>query len=148
MRNTREILRQKWLLKRTHRDIVASVGVSMGAITLALTYAFWDTVIDRGPRAVLVNFERLNPLFNQPRLRRAVVSEVEKRRSAFERNLVAEARVIAHPVMRGVVNAFDWVIGNSFSRPLMNCASLVEAERFLRSKLVERGVLVVRPSVA
>jgi transposase len=49
MRNTREILRQKWLLKRTHRDIVTSVGVSMGAISLALTRAAaaeltWETV--------------------------------------------------------------------------------------------------------
>jgi transposase len=39
MRNTREILRQKWLLKRTHRAIVASVGVSVGAVSLALSRA-------------------------------------------------------------------------------------------------------------
>ena len=115
---------------------------------VAATYAFWDTVLDRGPHAVLVNFERLNPLFDPPRLRQAVVSEVEKRRSAFERNLVAEARVVIHPVMRGLVNAFDWVIGNSFSRPLMNCASVAEAEQFLRSKLAERGVIVARSTAA
>lgn len=39
MRNTREILRQKWLLKRTHREVVASVGVSVGAVSLALARA-------------------------------------------------------------------------------------------------------------
>ncbi len=39
MRKTREILRQKWLLKRTHRAIVASVGVSVGAVSLALSRA-------------------------------------------------------------------------------------------------------------
>jgi hypothetical protein len=39
MRNTREILRQKWLLKRTHRAIVASVGVSVGVVSLALSRA-------------------------------------------------------------------------------------------------------------
>jgi hypothetical protein len=49
MRNTKEILRQKWLLGRPHRAICASVGVSMGAVSLALTRAAnaaltWDAV--------------------------------------------------------------------------------------------------------
>jgi hypothetical protein len=35
MRNTREILRQKWLLKRPHRAIGASVGVSLGPLAVA-----------------------------------------------------------------------------------------------------------------
>jgi hypothetical protein len=39
MRNTREILRQKWLLKRPHRAIGASVGVSLGAVSQALKRA-------------------------------------------------------------------------------------------------------------
>jgi transposase len=39
MRNTREILRQKWLLKRSHRAIGASVGVSVGAVSMALARA-------------------------------------------------------------------------------------------------------------
>src|SRR2546428_1255603 len=32
MRQTREILRQKWLLGRTHRDVARSLGVSVGAV--------------------------------------------------------------------------------------------------------------------
>jgi transposase len=39
MRNTREILRQKWLLGRSHRAIAASTGVSVGAVSLALSRA-------------------------------------------------------------------------------------------------------------
>jgi transposase len=39
MRDTREILRQKWLLKRPHRAVCASVGVSMGAVTQAMKRA-------------------------------------------------------------------------------------------------------------
>lgn len=39
MRNTREILRQKWLLKRPHRAIAASVGVSVGAVSTAVQRA-------------------------------------------------------------------------------------------------------------
>jgi transposase len=39
MRNTREILRQKWLLERPHRAVCASIGVSMGAVSQALKRA-------------------------------------------------------------------------------------------------------------
>jgi hypothetical protein len=39
MRNTRESLRQKWLLKRPHRVVGESVGVSVGAVSLALARA-------------------------------------------------------------------------------------------------------------
>jgi len=36
MRKTREVLRQKWVLGRTHREVAASVGLSLGAVALAL----------------------------------------------------------------------------------------------------------------
>jgi hypothetical protein len=36
MRKAREILRQKWELSRTHREIAASVGQSLGAVALTL----------------------------------------------------------------------------------------------------------------
>lgn len=39
MRETREILRQKWLLKWTHREVAASVGVSAGVVGLAMRRA-------------------------------------------------------------------------------------------------------------
>jgi transposase len=39
MRQSREILRQKWLLKRSHRAIAGSVGVSVGVVGLAITRA-------------------------------------------------------------------------------------------------------------
>ena len=39
MRSSREIIRQKWLLGRAHRAIAGSVGVSLGAVSLALRRA-------------------------------------------------------------------------------------------------------------
>jgi transposase len=39
MRQSREIVRQKWLLGRAHRAIAESVGVSLGAVSLALARA-------------------------------------------------------------------------------------------------------------
>jgi DNA-directed RNA polymerase specialized sigma24 family protein len=35
MRKIREILRHKWALGLSHRDVAASLGVSLGAITVA-----------------------------------------------------------------------------------------------------------------
>lgn len=39
MHKTREILRQKWELGRTHREVAASVGLSVGAVALTLSRA-------------------------------------------------------------------------------------------------------------
>ena len=49
MRHTREILRQKWLLGRSHRDVAASLGISLGVIAATLQRARaagldWPTV--------------------------------------------------------------------------------------------------------
>ena len=45
MRKTREILRQKWELGRTHRQIAASVGASAGAVGGAVSRAA-DAALD------------------------------------------------------------------------------------------------------
>ncbi len=39
MHQAREILRQKLTLRRSHREVVASVGVSMGAVSGVVTRA-------------------------------------------------------------------------------------------------------------
>jgi transposase len=39
MRSTREILRQKWVLSRSHREVAASLGVSVGVIAATLQRA-------------------------------------------------------------------------------------------------------------
>ena len=49
MRDTREILRQKWQLGRSHRAIAESLGVSAGVVGLATRRAFdaglkWEAV--------------------------------------------------------------------------------------------------------
>ena len=50
MRKAREILRQKWELGRSHREVAESIGVSKGAITGVIHRAFarglasWEVV--------------------------------------------------------------------------------------------------------
>jgi hypothetical protein len=39
MRQTREILRQKWLLGRSHRQIALSLGVSLGTVGMTVLRA-------------------------------------------------------------------------------------------------------------
>jgi transposase len=53
MRRTREILRQKWALGRSHREVAQSLGVSTGAISAVLARArtaglSWETVAELG----------------------------------------------------------------------------------------------------
>ena len=50
MRKIREILRHKWALGRCHRDVAASLGVSLGAISAAEQRAR-----DAEPRAALLD---------------------------------------------------------------------------------------------
>ena len=53
MRKTKEILRQKWALKRSHRDIAKSAGVSVGVVWSAIT---------RAKEAGLASWEEVEPL--------------------------------------------------------------------------------------
>jgi transposase len=39
MRKIREILRQKWVLQRSHREVMASLGVGLGTVTAVLSRA-------------------------------------------------------------------------------------------------------------
>jgi len=54
MRRTREILRQKWALGRSRREVARSLGVSTGAISAALAraraagFSSWQAVLARG----------------------------------------------------------------------------------------------------
>ncbi len=54
MRRTREILRQKWALGRSHREVAQSLGVSTGAVSAALARAraaglcTWEAVLALG----------------------------------------------------------------------------------------------------
>lgn len=99
------------------------------------SYTAWAKLCVRGPHAALVDLRRLNPLTASPTARRRVAAAVESHRAAFERSLVAEARVIRGELTRHVVAAFDWIAGSKFSRPVCNTTSVAEAEAFLLAEL-------------
>jgi hypothetical protein len=108
---------------------------------VAALYREWDTCLARGPHAALVDLTVLEPAHAGPRMRKVAADEVERRRAAFERQLVAEARAIPHPLVRSAVVAFDWIQGITFKRPLGNFASIAEAETWLRTILAEKRLL-------
>jgi hypothetical protein len=77
MRKTREILRQKWLLKRPHRAIRESVGTSIGAVCLPLSRAaeadsrrlhLWSGAPRRAPSPVRRSSRRLSGVVDSRRL--------------------------------------------------------------------------------
>jgi hypothetical protein len=110
------------------------------ADVLAL-YDAWEKEMDRrGRHGVISDFTNANPFRVSPKVRKMIVDQVEKRRAHFERYLLAEARVVPHPLIRGMVTAFDWVIGATFKRPLRNVADLATAERWVIGELEKQGL--------
>jgi hypothetical protein len=62
MRKTKEILRHKWLLKMTHREVANAVGVSTGSVSKALTRAAaaqltWELVAEMDEAAPRIGCE-------------------------------------------------------------------------------------------
>ena len=49
MRKTREILRQKWVLQRSHREVASSLDVSIGAVSGTLHRAHGRGLSTWGP---------------------------------------------------------------------------------------------------
>jgi hypothetical protein len=98
-------------------------------------YADWDELLARGPHGVIIDLRAGNPAVFNSALRRLAAENVERRRAAFQASLLVEARVVSTALMRGVVTAFDWIVGSSFSRPLGNFDHWDEAERFVLGHL-------------
>ena len=80
MRKTREILRQKWVLKRTHRAVATSLGVSAGAVgsavaratALALDWAAIEALTDEQLETKLYGASAANEVRPLPNFIRAV----------------------------------------------------------------------------
>jgi hypothetical protein len=104
-------------------------------------YDAWEKEMERrGRHGVISDFTHNNPFRVSPKVRKLIAGQVEKRRTHFERYLLAEARVVPHPLLRGMVTAFDWVIGSTFKRPLRNVADIVTAEGWVVGELEKQGL--------
>jgi hypothetical protein len=110
------------------------------ADVLALYDSWEKEMVRRGRHAVISDFTAINPFRVSPKARKLVAEQVEQRRGLFERFLVAEARVVPHPVTRGFVTAFDWIVGSTFKRPVRNVADLAVAERWVVEELAKQGL--------
>jgi len=71
MRNTREVLRQKWVLKKSHREVASSVGISIGSISSMLERATlasltWEEVQALSDEALEVKLFGENPAPSEP----------------------------------------------------------------------------------
>ena len=77
MHKTREILRQKWVLGRSHREVARSLGVSFGAVA---------TVVGRAKLAGLANFDEADRL-GDPELEKCLYGTRSEPQAARERPL-------------------------------------------------------------
>ncbi len=95
-------------------------------------YRHYDEIWPRGPHVLLVDLRRLNPLFGGDGARRALMKEVAARQPLVGKRLVAEARMVSGPVVRGIVTAFEWLRPTPRTAPLYICENEVEAIHWLR----------------
>lgn len=106
---------------------------------IARFYAEWQEIGQRGAHGILTDLTQLNPLRVPAKLRRAAALEVRARRAFFEEKLIAEVRVVSSPLTRGVLTAFDWLIGD-YSHPRKNFVNRSDGERWIVEELARRGV--------
>lgn len=109
-------------------------------------YTTWDALLARGPHATLIDLRATNPLLLSAKVRKTAADAVEARRPIFEKQLVAEARCVSSAIMRNVVTAFDWMVGNTFARPLKNFSNYAESEAWLEAELQKRGLRIAGAS--
>jgi hypothetical protein len=108
---------------------------------LEALYERWArAMLEKGRHGVIIDFRRTNPFRVDAKVRKFVADEVHRRSTLFARFLAAEVRVVPHPLMRGVVTAFDWLMGSTFKRPLRNLRDLADAEQWLLTELAAQGL--------
>lgn len=104
-------------------------------------YAEWDTIIARGPHVVLIDLRAVDPSALGAAHRKQMAEAAEKRRTGFEQNLIAEARLCSGPVVRAMMIAFEWLLKQPFQHPIANFSSTGAAEQWLESELARRGLV-------
>lgn len=77
----------------------------------------------------LIDFAVVNPLILGARTRRAGAEIWSKHRDTLLASTLCEARVVHHPLARGVLTAFDWVTGEKW--PTANFETEREALRWI-----------------
>jgi hypothetical protein len=98
-------------------------------------YQAYDAIWPRGPHVLLVDIRRLNPLFAGAAARRALMKEVSARQPLIGKLLVAEARIVSSPVVRGLISAFEWTRPTPRTAPFHVCENEIEARDWLRPYL-------------
>jgi transposase len=104
MRNTREVLRQKWVLKKSHREVASSVGISVGGVARVIERATvaaltWGEVqgLDDGSLEKALFGER--PMASAPQrpLPDPVYIHTERRRPGVTLELLHQEYLEKHP---------------------------------------------------
>src|SRR5713226_2543358 len=115
MRQTREILRQKWSLRRTHREVAQSLGISSGAVgttvlrarAAGLAWVQVEALSDEALHARVYG-PPTPPTRHRPRprrrlpARRAAQARRHSRAAPSGISRAASGRLPLHPVLRGL----------------------------------------------
>jgi hypothetical protein len=125
-----EINEKRWPLveMRIHRDVTVE--------DIDAAYDVLESIAKRGERhAHWTDLREIQPLSISPQLRKRF-AERERRLFPLAGSLiVADVRIVDHPITRGLLTAFEWLVGET-PWPVKNVGSDAEAIAWLREKNV------------
>lgn len=81
----------------------------------------------------VIDFRRFDPVFASPIMRSKAARVFADNVAVLARSTVCEARIVANPVSRGVLVAFDWITPPKW--PTENVGTAEEALAFVRRYL-------------
>jgi hypothetical protein len=120
--------------------VVATPPVRHTSASVRAYYLEWDELAARGRHVLLVDLRRIDPASAGATVRRQVAEEMRARRDAMRRSLAAEARVVPGALLRGILTAVDWLVGDAVQHPVRYCETTEEAEGFLRTQIAYQGL--------
>ncbi len=99
-----------------------------------VAYEELESLVPRGRHVHLTDLRHVNPLTIPATLRKKFAERERRLAEVAEGVIMADARVVDHPVVRGLLTAFEWLVGD-VPWPVTNHAS----ERAALDWLRERG---------
>jgi hypothetical protein len=125
-----------------HHPLVVAVAPSgAGAASQIVPwYAEWDVVMAMGPHVVLIDLSQVDAVFVGARERSRVATEVNRRRDALRRTVRAEARLCPNPFVRGLMTAFDWLLGDPIGHPVAHFDDRAKAMAWLKQRAADAGL--------
>jgi hypothetical protein len=119
------------------------LGIYVPATTTAedlpALFATWERIsIEQGTHVACLDLRDFNPVFASSPIRRVAAHEVRRGMEAYRASLAGVVRLVAHPLTRALLTAFDWMVPLPW--PVLNTEHVHEAVPWLETHAMRAGL--------